>query len=80
MKNVTVTLEEKIAHWARIRAAECDQSLSRYLGNLLAEHMEAEEGYEAARMRYQERPIRALKASDQSYPPREELHERDRLR
>lgn len=80
MKNVTVTLEEDVAHWARIRAAEADCSLSRYLGELLSEHMQEQEAYEAARMRYADRPVRALKAADDDYPTREELHDRDRLR
>ncbi len=80
MKNVTVTLEEDVAHWARVRAAESDRSLSRYLGELLTEQMQEEEGYEAARLRYRSRPVQALKAAEDDYPTREALHARARLR
>ncbi len=31
MKNVTVALEEEVARWVRVRAAEQNQSVSRYL-------------------------------------------------
>jgi hypothetical protein len=29
MKNVTITMEEEVARWARIRAAELETSVSR---------------------------------------------------
>ena len=35
MKNVTITLDEKVARWARIRAAELNTSVSRLLGGML---------------------------------------------
>jgi len=44
LRNVTVTLEEDVARWARIEAARRDTSVSRLLGELLKEHMSAEEG------------------------------------
>ena len=33
MKNVTITLEENVAKWAKVWAAKNDSSLSRMLGN-----------------------------------------------
>jgi hypothetical protein len=39
LRNVTVTLEEEVARWARIEAAKRDTSVSRLLGELLKEHM-----------------------------------------
>jgi hypothetical protein len=39
LRNVTVTLEEDVARWARIEAARRDISVSRLLGELLKEHM-----------------------------------------
>ena len=39
LKNVTVTVEEEALRWARIRAAEQNISLSRYVGELLSEEM-----------------------------------------
>jgi hypothetical protein len=35
MKNVTITIEEDVARWARIRAAEEETSLSRRVGEML---------------------------------------------
>jgi len=39
LRNVTVTLEEDVAKWARIEAAKRDTSVSRLLGELLKERM-----------------------------------------
>jgi hypothetical protein len=39
LRNVTVTLEEEVAQWARIEAARRDTSVSRLLGALLKERM-----------------------------------------
>ena len=44
LRNVTVTLEEDVAQWARIEAARRDTSVSRLLGELLKEHMSARDG------------------------------------
>ena len=44
LRNVTVTLEEDVAQWARIEAARRDTSVSRLLGELLKEHMSAQDG------------------------------------
>jgi hypothetical protein len=42
LRNVTVTLEEDVARWARIEAARRDTSVSRLLGALLKERASAE--------------------------------------
>jgi hypothetical protein len=42
LRNVTVTLEEDVAQWARIEAARRDTSVSRLLGELLKEKMGAD--------------------------------------
>jgi len=44
LRNVTVTLEEDVAQWARIEAARQDTSVSRLLGALLKERMEKSAG------------------------------------
>lgn len=41
LRNVTVTLEEDVAKWARIEAARRDTSVSRLLGALLKERISA---------------------------------------
>ncbi|HEX8814332.1 MAG TPA: hypothetical protein VF753_02430 [Terriglobales bacterium] len=42
LRNVTVTLEENVARWARIEAARQDTSVSKLLGALLKERMATE--------------------------------------
>ena len=42
LRNVTVTLEEDVARWARIEAARKDTSVSQLLGALLKERMSAQ--------------------------------------
>lgn len=44
LRNVTVTLEEDVAQWARIEAARRDTSVSRFLGELLKERMSTRDG------------------------------------
>lgn len=76
MKNITITLDEKVARWARIRAAEQDTSVSRLVGNLLREKMLDEKDYLIAMQQYLSQPIRKLKKSGAKYPTREELNAR----
>jgi hypothetical protein len=80
MKNVTITLEEEVARWARIRAAELDTSVSRLVGEMLRERMLEEESYDAAGQDYLARDAVRLKPADAQYPTRDQLHERTRLR
>jgi hypothetical protein len=76
MKNVTITLDEEVARWARIRAAEQETSVSRLVGVLLREKMQEEKSYQAAMQQYLSLVPRRLKKSRTQYPKREELHER----
>lgn len=76
MKNVTVTLEEDVARWARVWAAKHDTSVSRILGETLKEKMQKERSYGRAEARYFARSTQPLKAPTQTYPARDELYER----
>jgi hypothetical protein len=78
LRNVTVTLEEDVALWARIEAARRDTSVSRLLGELLRERMSAQNNYEQA-MRRALRRKPFLKSTGR-YLTREEAHDRARLR
>ena len=78
LRNVTVTMEEEVARWARIEAAKADTSVSRLVGEMLREQMEKEENYERAMKRALSRP--AFLKTDGKYMTREEAHERTRLR
>ena len=80
MKNVTITLDEDVARWARIHAAKQDTSISRLVGELLKEKMLGEENYKAALQHYLSQPPRRLKRPETKYPAREELHGRENIR
>ena len=79
MKNVTITLTEEVARWARIWAARHDMSLSRFLGEMLRRKMAEEQGYEQAQQQFLSRPPSRLSNGD-TYPSREALHDRPGLR
>lgn len=80
MKNVTITLDEEVARWARIRAAELNTSVSRLLGEMLERQMLEEQNYHAARKRYLSGEPCILNEAGEQYPRRDELHERNDLR
>lgn len=80
MRNVTVSLDDETARWARIEAARRDTSLSRFLGDLLRERMRREERYEEGIHAFLARPRRALSDPGERYPTREDLHDRDAVR
>ena len=48
MKNVTVTMQDSVAEWARMEAARQNTSVSRLLGELLAEKMQHDDLYARA--------------------------------
>jgi hypothetical protein len=48
MKNVTITVEDSVLEWARIEAARRGTSVSRMLGDFMAEMMQREDAYERA--------------------------------
>jgi hypothetical protein len=77
LRNVTVTLEEEVARWARVYAARRDSSLSRVLADMLRERMSEEDNYEKAMRRALAR--KPFLKTDGRYPSRQELHDR-RLR
>jgi len=76
MKNVTLTLQPEVARWARVRAAEQDMSLSRFLGELLTKEMNGRAAYETAMRQYLAHDARPLRSPDDPLPHRSELHER----
>jgi hypothetical protein len=75
MKNVTITLKEEVAQWARVWAARHNTSVSRLLGEMLEIRMKEEKDFERARKRYLSRKPVELKRSGR-YPSREEIHDR----
>jgi hypothetical protein len=77
MKNVTITVEEPVLEWVRIEAAKRNSSVSRLVGEMLAEKMRHDDAYERA---YQEwlADTRRFRSDGKPYPKREELYA-DRL-
>ena len=78
LRNVTLTLEETVARWARVEAARRDLSVSRFLAEILKERMKDSEQYESAMLRALAR--KPFLKSDGRYASRVEVHERNRLR
>jgi hypothetical protein len=72
--NVTVTLEEPVARWARIEAARKDTSVSRLVGTILKEQMLNSDGYARAMRRALAR--KAFLKTEGRCLSREEAHDR----
>lgn len=80
MKNITVTLDEETAAWARVQAAKRGMSVSRFLGQILQERMQDNREYnEAMRAFLAHEPFRFTFVGGQR-PTRDELHDRENLR
>jgi len=78
LRNVTVTLHEEVARWARLEAARNDTSVSRLLGEILRQRMLEADGYERAMRRALTR--KPFLKTDGRNLSREEIHDRARLR
>jgi len=80
MKNVTITVDAETAAWARVHAAQRNVSLSRFVGEILHQHMRESGEYERAmRQWFAEKPLK-LKGPAERYTTRDELYDRGRLR
>lgn len=78
LRNITITLEENVARWARLEAAKQETSVSRLLARILQERMIQQDEYgRAMRRALARKPF--LKTAG-SYPSRQEVHDRARLR
>lgn len=78
MKNVTVTMEDSVADWARMEAARRNTSVSRLVGELLAEKMRHDDAYERAMREALE--FRSWGRSAQPYLSDDEMYDRSRPR
>jgi len=77
LRNITITLEETMARWARLEAAQAETSVSRLLGEILKERMQ-DDAYEAAMRRALVR--KPFLGTNGRYLSREEAHDRPGLR
>ncbi len=80
MKNITITLDEETARWARVHAAERNMSVSRYIGELLHKNIRESREYEDAMQRYFSSKLVIRRQPGERRPTREELHDRAELR
>jgi hypothetical protein len=74
LDNVTLTLEDDVARWARVKAAEENTSVSRLLGGVLRQMTRQRQQFDRGRREFQR--LGAAVISDGAYPRREELHDR----
>lgn len=70
MKNVTVSMDDSVADWARLEAARRNTSVSRLLGELLADKMRHDDAYERALQDWLHRE-RSWASNGTPYPRRE---------
>lgn len=78
MKNVTITMEENVAEWARMEAARRNTSVSRLVGELVAEKMRHDDAYERAM--HEALQFRSLGVSTGPYLTRDEIYDRGTTR
>jgi len=74
MKNVTVTMDDEVADWARLEAARRNTSVSRLVGEMLAEKMRHDDAYERAMREALE--FRSFGRSEGRYLSRDEIYDR----
>ena len=74
MKNVTVTMEDTVADWARMEAARRNTSVSRLVGEMLADKMRHDDAYERAMREALE--FKSFGVSTGPYLTREEIYDR----
>ena len=64
LKNVTITIPEDVAHWARTKAAEENTSVSRLVGKMLEAQMRQSDDYVSAYRRWKELPALDVDAAN----------------
>ena len=69
MKNVTVTMDDSVLEWARLEAARRNTSVSRLVGEMLAEKMQHDDAYARALQDWQHRE-RVWASEGKAYPKR----------
>lgn len=75
MKNVTITVEDAVLEWVRIEAAKRGSSVSRLVGEMLAEKMQHDDAYARAQREWLA-DTSAFNSGGQPLPARGEVHGR----
>lgn len=74
MKNVTISLDEDTAVWARVEAAKAGKSLSRFVGDLLSETRAGNAARHSAARSFLDGPLWDLSDSTGALPKRGDLY------
>lgn len=78
MKNVTITVEEDVLEWARVKAARANSSVSRLLGDWMKDMRQQEDAYGLAMQRALQ--FKSWGKSDGPFLTRDEMYDRARFR
>ncbi len=76
MKNITLSIPDDIARWARVWAAEHDTSVSKMLSGFLEEKMNEEVIYKKAMTSFLAKEPVPLRNNKDPLPSREDLYGR----
>ena len=74
LKNITLKLEDDVAHWSKVWAAEHNTRVSRILGDLLKQMKKEKTGYAKSMQQFLGVQAKPLK-TPVSYPSRNDLYE-----
>jgi hypothetical protein len=85
MPNLTITTDEETLRWARIEAAKKNTSVSKLVGELLAEQRKKSDEYDRAMDEFLSRepwllPPEPPREDGRRWPTREEIYDRPVLR
>lgn len=81
MRNITISLSDETAAWARELAGGRDTSVSALVAELLEEKRRSSDAYQAAKRAFFSRPpTHPLSNPGDRYPTRDELYDRPVLR
>ena len=75
MRNVTITMDDAVADWARMEAARRNTSVSRLVGEMLAEKMRRTDAYQRGMQDWQNKDRRWV-SDGSAYPRRAVASER----
>ncbi len=68
MKNITITVSEDVARWARVYAAEHETSISRMISDTLREKMASDSSYARSMERFFSKNPVNLRDGGEHYP------------
>ena len=75
LRNITITVSEEAARWARIKAAEEDTSVSKLVGRMIEDEMRRAGAYRAAFEKWKKlKPIKGVRPAERM--TREAAHKR----